>query len=152
MFLYLTNMLPKCMMAQKDGLPSARKPTGNSSSAPVQTVALEPSSTFNSACSTTCFSVICHLCVFLLKIPRCKVLFHVLLCLPCFMPSYQRIDVMFVSIYTISSCQSSSIPTYVGLSESLMVSFPDNLQHPCWRLYEIRQPPISLCTTSNFLI
>ena len=68
------------------------------------------------------------------------------------MPSYQRIDVMFVSIYTISSCQSSSIPTYVGLSESLMVSFPDNLQLPCWRLYEIRQPPISLCTTSNFLM
>ena len=59
---------------------------------------------------------------------------------------------MFVSIYTISSCQSSSIPTYVGLSESLMVSFPDNLQLPCWRLYEIRQPPISLCTTSNLLM
>ena len=27
-----------------------------------------------------------------------------------------------------------------------------NLQLPCWRLYEMRQPPTSLCTTSNFLV
>ena len=31
--------------------------------------------------------------------------------------------------------QSSSLPTYMGLSVSLMVSFPDNLELPCWSLY-----------------
>ena len=32
-----------------------------------------------------------------------------------------------------------------------MVSFRDILQLPCRRLYESRQPPTSLCKTSNFL-
>ena len=27
-----------------------------------------------------------------------------------------------------------------------------NLQLPCWRLYEMRKPPTSLCTTSNFFV
>ena len=33
-----------------------------------------------------------------------------------------------------------------------MASFPDNLRLPFWGLNEIRQPPTSLCTTSNFII
>ena len=32
------------------------------------------------------------------------------------------------------------------------LAFQITSKHPCWRLYEIRQPPTSLCTTSNFLI
>ena len=42
----------------------------------------------------------------------------------------------------------------MGLTDSfihsLIICFPDNLQPPRRRLYEIRQPPTSLCTTCHF--
>ena len=111
-------------------------------------------STFNSACSATCFYVICHLCVFCFSLvsqnPQVQGPLPCSLVSALFYAFLPKIDVMFVSIYTISSCQSSSFPTYVGLSESLMVSFPDNLQLPCWRLYEIRQTPGRDRTVSCF--
>ena len=66
-------------------------------------------------------------------------------------------------IFFFCGCPSSSIHLRSSLSHLHMVCFPkrstrqcapiwsDNLQLPCWRFYEIRQPPNFLCTTFNFL-
>ena len=55
---------------------------------------------------------------------------------------------MGLMLLTILSCQSSSLPTYMGLSVSLMVSFPDNLKLPYIRSDNLQlpcvQPPTSL--------